>query len=77
MECGTKQAGTMTIITGCGYTPCRCRVEQVCATCNTTFYGLEMLGDPQCGDCFEKELFAEPWPDVPDDRVSGLESWLS
>lgn len=77
MECGTKQLGTMTVITGCGQTPCRCHVEQKCVDCGATFYGLEMLGDPQCHECFEKEIFAEPFPDVPDDGVDALERWLS
>ena len=77
MECGTKQMGTMIVITGCGRVPCRCRVEQVCATCGATFHGLEFLGDPQCGECFEKEIFAEPLPNVPNDGVDGLEAWLS
>lgn len=76
-ECGTKQLGTMTVITGCGQQPCRCRVKQLCATCGATFYGLEMLGDPQCGDCFEDEVLNQEWGDVPDDGVDGLERWLS
>ena len=77
VKCGTRQLGTMTAIVGCGQQSCRCRVGQKCATCGATFYGLEMLGDPQCSECFEKELFAEPWPDVPDDGIDGLEAWLS
>lgn len=43
----------------------------------TTTIRPEMLGDPRCGECFEKELFAEPFPDVPDDGVDALERWLS
>lgn len=76
-ECGTEQLGTMIVITGCGQQPCRCRVEQICATCGATFYGLEMLGDPQCSECFENEVLNQEWGDVPDDGVDGLERWLS
>lgn len=77
-ECGTKQLGAMTVITGCGQQPCRCHVEQVCATCGATYTGMEsVLRDPQCGDCFEKEVLNQSWPEVPDDGVDALERWLS
>lgn len=78
MTCGTEQAGTMTLITGCGQTPCRCRVEQTCKDCGATFTGRESLfRDPQCLACFQKEILSEPIPDVPDDGVDALERWLS
>lgn len=77
MTCGTEQLGTMTVITGCGQQPCRCRVEQTCAQCGATYKGLVLIGDPQCHDCFEKEILSQEWPDVPDDGVDALERWLS
>lgn len=77
MKCGTERTGTMILIVGCGYDPCRCHVEQKCATCGAMFEGLEFLGDPQCGDCFENEVLNQEWGDVSDDGVDGLERWLS
>lgn len=78
MSCGVEQAGTMTLITGCGQTPCRCRVEQTCATCGATYIGRDSrFGDPQCHDCFLNEILGNEWPEAPDDGVDALERWLS
>jgi hypothetical protein len=78
MACGTEQLGTMTVITGCGQVPCRCRVEQTCTDCGEKYEGRESIfRDPQCGPCFQKEILAEPLPDVPDDGVDALARWLS
>lgn len=78
MECGTKQLGTMTVTVGCGQTPCCCWVEQICANCGATYTGRPSLfGDPQCHDCFQKEILSEEWPEAPDDGVDPLERWLS
>lgn len=78
MECGTRQLKTMTVISGCGQTPCRCRVEQTCADCGAKFEGREWLfRDPQCHDCFLKEILGEPLPEGPNDGVDALERWLS